>query len=101
MNYDIGQPIKHFLLILGAIIVILPFYSMISYSFQSQGEIETGKNSKGEKAGFLGTQEKIVDQFCFKSNTPEKEEVNSLMLKMPGKTEREAVSYTHLRAHET
>ena len=62
---------------------------MISYSFQSQGEIETGKNSKGEKAGFLGTQEKIVDQFCFKSNTPEKEEVNSLMLKMPGKTERE------------
>ena len=89
MNYDIGQPIKHFLLILGAIIVILPFYSMMSYSFQSQGEIETGKNSKGEKAGFLGTQEKIVDQFCFKSNTPEKEEVNSLMLKMPGKTERE------------
>lgn len=89
MNYDIGQPIKHILLILGAIIVILPFYSMISYSFQSQGEIETGKNSKGEKAGFLGTQEKIVDQFCFKSNTPEKEEVNSLMLKMPGKTERE------------
>mgnify|MGYP001227924273 CR=1 FL=1 len=52
-----SQPIKHFLLILGAIIVILPFYSMMSYSFQSQGEIETGKNSKGEKAGFLGTQD--------------------------------------------
>ena len=52
MNYDIGQPIKHFLLILGAIIVILPFYSMISYSFQSQGEIELGKILKEKKQVF-------------------------------------------------
>ena len=42
MSYDIGNSLKHAALILGALIVILPFYFMLSYSLQSQREIETG-----------------------------------------------------------
>ncbi|MEM8776834.1 MAG: carbohydrate ABC transporter permease, partial [Pseudomonadota bacterium] len=33
---------KHMILILGAIIVLAPFYMMLSYSFKSPGEIDRG-----------------------------------------------------------
>ena len=32
---------KHFILILGALIVILPFYLMLSFSFKSPAEIQS------------------------------------------------------------
>ena len=57
MNFSIGQTIKHAILILGALIVIAPFYTMVSYSFKSQREIETGADT-----GFFGSQEVIIDE---------------------------------------
>ncbi|MBE7638343.1 ABC transporter permease subunit [Sneathiella sp. P13V-1] len=56
---------KHAALILGALIVILPFYVMVSYSLKSQKEIETNTG------GFFGTQEQVVDQYCVKLGNPE------------------------------
>ncbi len=54
----IGEGWKHAVLILGAIIVILPFYVMLSYSFKSPGEIDRNEG------GFFGAQEMMVDERC-------------------------------------
>lgn len=54
----IGEGWKHVVLILGAIIVILPFYVMLSYSFKSPGEIDRNEG------GFFGAQEMMVDERC-------------------------------------
>ncbi|TQV79365.1 carbohydrate ABC transporter permease [Denitrobaculum tricleocarpae] len=54
----IGEGWKHLVLILSAIIVILPFYVMLSYSFKSPGEIDRNEG------GFFGAQEPMVDERC-------------------------------------
>lgn len=60
------EALKHAVLILGALIVILPFYVMVSYSFKSPHEIETNTG------GFFGAQEQMVDEYCVKlGNTRE------------------------------
>lgn len=51
---------RHAVLIIGSIIVILPFYVMFSYSLKSPHEIETNTG------GFLGKQEPMVDEYCLK-----------------------------------
>ena len=51
---------KHAVLIVGALIVIFPFYSMLSYSMKSPSEIMTNKG------GFFGSQEKFRDDYCIK-----------------------------------
>ena len=51
---------KHAVLIVGALIVIFPFYSMLSYSMKSPSEIMTNKG------GFFGSQEKFRDDYCLK-----------------------------------
>lgn len=56
--HHIGEGWKHLVLILGAIIVILPFYVMLSYSFKSPGEIDRNEG------GFFGAQEIMVDERC-------------------------------------
>ena len=57
---------KHAVLIVGALIVILPFYSMLSYSMKSPSEIMTNKG------GFFGSQEKFRDDYCLKlGNEPD------------------------------
>ena len=57
---------KHAVLIVGALIVIFPFYSMLSYSMKSPSEIMTNKG------GFFGSQEKFRDDYCIKlGNAPE------------------------------
>ncbi len=56
--HHIGEGWKHLVLILGAIIVILPFYVMLSYSFKSPGEIDRNEG------GFFGAQELMVDERC-------------------------------------
>ena len=57
---------KHAVLIVGALIVIFPFYSMLSYSMKSPSEIMTNKG------GFFGSQEKFRDDYCIKlGNVPE------------------------------
>ncbi len=45
-----GETMKHALLLLCSIVVILPFYLMLSYSFKSPVEIETNTG------GFFGAQ---------------------------------------------
>lgn len=51
---------KHVVLILGALIVLLPFYVMVSYSLKSPSEIMT------QTGGFFGSQELFRDDFCMK-----------------------------------
>ncbi len=56
--------LRHAVLIIGSIIVILPFYVMFSYSLKSPHEIETNSG------GFLGKQEPMVDEYCVKLGNP-------------------------------
>ena len=57
---------KHAVLIVGALIVIFPFYSMLSYSMKSPSEIMTNEG------GFFGSQEKFRDDYCLKlGNEPD------------------------------
>lgn len=56
----IKEIFKHFVLIVGALIVLLPFYVMLSYSFKSPYEIETNSG------GFIGEQAMMVDEYCVK-----------------------------------
>lgn len=51
---------KHAVLIVGALIVIFPFYAMLSYSMKSPKEIMTNTG------GFFGSQEKFKDDYCLK-----------------------------------
>jgi multiple sugar transport system permease protein len=61
-----SEALKHAVLIVGSLIVILPFYVMASYSLKSPHEIETNTG------GFFGTQQKMVDEYCVKlGNAPE------------------------------
>ena len=71
---------KHFFLIIGALIVILPFYLMLSFSFKSPAEIQS------ISGGFFGAQEMMTDRKCLKTERSEEE---CTMLPI-------AVSYTHL-----
>ncbi|OED36565.1 sugar ABC transporter permease [Chromatiales bacterium (ex Bugula neritina AB1)] len=59
------EAIKHAVLIIGALIVILPFYVMVSYSLKSPKEIESNTG------GFIGSQELFVDEYCVKLGNPE------------------------------
>ena len=60
---------KHLILIIGAIIVIAPFYMMASYSLKSPGEIDRGEG------GFFGAQELMVDERCVKLRDPNRDEI--------------------------
>ena len=59
-RFSTNEAIKHAILIVGALIVLLPFYTMVSLSLKAPAEImqQTG--------GFLGTQEPFRDDFCVK-----------------------------------
>ena len=69
---------KHLILIVGAIIVIAPFYTMLSYSFKSPGEIDRGEG------GFFGRQEVMVDERCVKLRDPNRDEVTAAAGRFPG-----------------
>ena len=69
---------KHLILIIGAIIVIAPFYTMVSYSFKSPGEIDRGEG------GFFGRQELMVDEHCVKLRDPNRDEVAAAANRFPG-----------------
>ncbi len=59
-RFSTREAMKHAVLILGAVVVLLPFYVMVSYSLKAPAEImqQTG--------GFLGSQEPFRDDFCVK-----------------------------------
>jgi len=69
---------KHLVLILGAIIVLAPFYMMVSYSFKSPGEIDRGEG------GFFGRQELMVDERCVALRDPNRDEIAAMAPQYPG-----------------
>ena len=58
---------KHIVLIVGALVVIFPFYLMISFSFKSPSEIQS------ISGGFFGAQEMMTDHRCLKAGRSEVE----------------------------
>ena len=63
----LGEFLKHSVLIAGAIIVLLPFYLMLSYSLKSPSEIETNTG------GFTGAQQIMTDSRCVKAGNAEED----------------------------
>ncbi len=60
------EALKHAVLIVGSLLVIMPFYVMVSYSLKSPHEIETNTG------GFFGQQQPMVDEYCVNlGNSPE------------------------------
>ena len=57
-HFGIREALKHAILIVAAIIVILPFYVMASYSLKSPSEIESNRG------GFFGSQQMMEDDKC-------------------------------------
>ena len=74
---------KHLILILGAIIVLAPFYMMVSYSFKSPGEIDRGEG------GFFGRQEMMVDERCVKLRDPNRDEIAAAAERFPGMSDND------------
>ena len=58
---------KHIVLIVGALVVILPFYLMLSFSLKSPSEIQS------ISGGFFGAQEMMIDHRCLKAGRSELE----------------------------
>jgi multiple sugar transport system permease protein len=73
---------KHLLLILGVIVVIAPFYMMVSYSFKSPGEIDRGEG------GFLGRQELMVDERCVVRRDPSRADIAAAAPRFPGRNDK-------------
>lgn len=63
-RFSVNETLKHAVLILGALVVILPFYAMVSYSLKSPREIDTGEG------GFFGAQAPMVNEYCVKLGNP-------------------------------
>ena len=63
----ISESGKHIVLIVGTLVVILPFYLMISFSFKSPSEILS------ISGGFFGAQEMMTDHRCLKAGRSEVE----------------------------
>lgn len=59
-RFSTSATAKHALLIFGALIVLLPFYVMVSYSLKSPAEIMQNTG------GFLGSQVPFRDDYCVK-----------------------------------
>jgi len=69
---------KHMVLILGTIIVLAPFYMMVSYSFKSPGEIDRGEG------GFFGHQEMMIDPRCVALRQPDRTDIAAARTRFPG-----------------
>ena len=69
---------KHMVLILGTIIVLAPFYMMVSYSFKSPGEIDRGEG------GFFGHQEMMIDPRCVALRQPDRTDSAAARTRFPG-----------------
>ncbi len=63
----LGEFFKHSLLLAGAIVVLLPFYLMLSYSLKSPAEIESNTG------GFIGSQEIMTDRRCVKAGNAQED----------------------------
>ncbi len=83
LRVSTAEALKHAALILGALIVLLPFYIMVSSSLKSPGEIERGEG------GLVGSQALMVDERCVKRNEPGPEAIAAAAETRTGLTERE------------
>lgn len=68
---------RHTVLMAGAIIVLVPFLMMISYSTKSSAQIEQNIG------GFIGSQELMVDEKCVKLSEPNQVDVDAYIRKNP------------------
>lgn len=82
-NMSFNEAVKHLALIIGAIIVLLPFYVMVSYSFKSPGEIERNEG------GFFGAQQLMVDERCVKLREPDRKAIVAEKSKFPNLSEND------------
>lgn len=82
-QFSAGQTLRHITLILGSLIVILPFYVMVSYSLKSPGEIERNEG------GFYGAQAPMVDERCVKRGEPDQSEIKAARPSFPTLSNRE------------
>ena len=78
MSEYIGEGWKHLLLIFGSLIVILPFYVMVSYSLKSPAEISQNTG------GFIGSQEMMVSERCVKRAEPDRTAIENARGIYPG-----------------
>ena len=76
-RFSVGETIKHAVLLLGAFIVILPFYVMLSFSFKAPNEIERNVG------GFFGAQAPMVDERCVKRGEPDRDDVTASAPRFP------------------
>ncbi len=93
-RFSTTETVKHAVLILGALIVILPFYVMLSYSLKSPGEIERNEG------GFLGRQELMVDERCAIRAAPDRAAIDQARPDHPGKSDREILAHLTQDARE-
>lgn len=68
---------KHAVLIAGAIVVLAPFYMMLSYSLKSPGEIDRGEG------GFFGDQALMVDERCVLLRDPSRDDMAAAAARFP------------------
>ncbi|MEL7236687.1 MAG: carbohydrate ABC transporter permease, partial [Chloroflexota bacterium] len=80
---DLTEITKHLVLLIGAIIVLLPFYIMVSYSLKSPGEIERNEG------GFFGAQELMVDERCVKLREPDRDAIAEAKPRFPNLSDTE------------
>lgn len=83
-RFDWVETLKHVVLILGSLIVLLPFYVMLSYSLKSPSEIEGRLPT-----GFFGSQELMLDERCAVRGAPDREDISAATTRFPGASERE------------
>jgi len=76
------EALKHVVLIVGAVIVLLPFYAMVSYSLKSPGEIQRNHG------GFMGAQELMIDARCVKLQEPDRADIEAARNNFPGLDDR-------------
>lgn len=84
LKWSTLEAIKHVVLVLGAVIVLLPFYVMVSYSLKSPAEIEGGVDS-----GFFGSQQMMLDERCAVRGAPDREDAATAADRFPDLDERE------------
>ncbi|MEM9761313.1 MAG: carbohydrate ABC transporter permease [Pseudomonadota bacterium] len=76
-GWSTGEIVKHAILILGALIVLLPFYVMVTYSLKSPAEIAQNAG------GVFGSQEAMTDERCVARNQPVRTDVEAARPQYP------------------
>ncbi len=90
-RFSTAETIKHAVLMIGALVVIFPFYVMLSYSLKSPGEIDRNEG------GFIGRQAPMMDERCAKRGEPEQPDIIAAREMHPG--DADSVIFERLMAN--